>query len=130
MNQTVSDDKTAAQEHFTRAAQTGQEAFSTAIRTWGEAVRSAMGLSAGRDRAPTPEHLIDGWFDAAEEVLNAQREFVEGLLGIGKPAMQAMARAAQQTSDVIQQSSHDVPDEAHPAMGTASRQRSAAHNGG
>jgi hypothetical protein len=130
MNQTVIDeDSTVTQEHFARAARTGQEAVSSAIRTWGETTQSMLGLGSTRGPVPTLEHLIEGWFDTAEEVLRAQREFTEGLLGLGKPAVQAMARAAQQTSDVIEQSTHNIP-ESQAAGRTHSRQRSAAHNGG
>jgi hypothetical protein len=131
MNQTVIDeDSTATQEHFARAARTGQEAVSSAIRTWGETTQSMLGLGSTRGPAPTLGHLIEGWFDTAEEVLRAQREFTEGLLGLGKPAVQAMARAAQQTSDVIEQSTHNIPESSQAVGRTHSRQRSAAHNGG
>lgn len=75
-------------------------------------MQSMWGMKAGSGQTPTPEHLVDKWFDTAEEVLDAQREFVEGLMNIGKPALQAMARVAQQTSDVIQQSSHEVDKDA------------------
>ena len=98
MNQTVIDeDSTATQEHFARAARIGQEAVSSANRTWGETTQSMLGLGSTRGPVPTLDHLIEGWFDTAEEVLRAQREFIEGLLGLGKPAVQAMAHAAQQT---------------------------------
>ena len=66
----------------------------------------------------------------AEEVLRAQREFTEGLLGLGKPAVQAMARAAQQTSDVIEQSTHNIPEGSQAVGRPHPRQRSAAQNGG
>jgi hypothetical protein len=41
-----------------------------------------------------------------------------------------MAHAAQQTSDAIEQSTHNTPDNARSAVRPHSRQRSAAHNGG
>ena len=112
MNQTMTEQNVVIREHFDRASRTGQEAISSAVRTWGETMQSMWGMKAGSGQTPTPEHLVDRWFDTAEEVLDAQREFVEGLLNIGKPALQAMARVAQQTSDVIQQSSHEVDKDA------------------
>lgn len=112
MNQTMTEQNVVIREHFDRASRTGQEAISSAVRTWGETMQSMWGMKSGSGPTPTPEHLVDRWFDTAEEVLDAQREFVEGLLNIGKPALQAMARAAQQTSDVVQQLSHEVDKDA------------------
>lgn len=90
------------QEHFSRAARTGQEAMSTAVRTWGEAMQSMLGLTGGRGPAQNPVNLVERWFDSAEEALQAQHEFMEGLITLGRPTLTAMARAAQETSDVIQ----------------------------
>ena len=79
------------QEHFTRAARTGQEAISTAVRTWAETVQSALGMRAGPGDAPTPAHLIHVWFDIAAEMLDAQRQRVDLLLDVGGAAA-AVAR--------------------------------------
>jgi hypothetical protein len=130
MNQTVIDDSAATQEHFAQAARTGQEAISSAVRIWGETAQSMFGLSSPQGAAPTLEHLIEGWFETAEEILRAQREFAEGMLGLGKPAVHAMARAAQQTSDTIEQSTQNIPKKVETAVRSHSRQRSAAQNGG
>jgi hypothetical protein len=130
MNQTTIDDSEATQEHFARAARTGHEAVSTAVRTWGEATQSMFGLSSTRGAVSTLEHLVDGWFDTAEEILRAQREFTEGMLGVGKPAMQAISRATQHTSEAIEKSTHSASEKVEPAIRPHSEQRSAAHNGG
>jgi hypothetical protein len=129
MSQIAIEDNTATQEHFVRAARTGQEAISSAVRVWGEATQSMFGLTSAPVAVPTVEHLIDGWFDTAEEILRAQREFTEGMLGLGKPAIHAMARAAQQTSEAIEHSAHDIPENVRSTVRQHSKQRSAAHNG-
>ncbi|MCW2719525.1 hypothetical protein [Pseudonocardia sp.] len=123
MSQTMTHDQTMTQEHFNRALRTGQEAISTAVRTWGEAVQTAMGIGTGRGELPTPAHLVDGWFDIASEMLEAQREFAEGVLGLGNPAIEVMSRAAQQTAEAIEQSTHAASEEADRAVSTARRQR-------
>lgn len=130
MSQTAIEDSTATQEHFVRAARTGQEAISSAVRVWGETAQSMFGLSSAPGAVPTLEHLIEGWFDTAEEILRAHREFTEGVLGLGKPAMHAMARAAQQTSEAIEHSAHDIPENVRSAVRQHSKPRSSAHNGG
>ena len=85
MNQPV-DDSDDTQEHFVRAARTSQEAISSAIRIWGETTQSMFGLtSAPGAAAPALEHLLERWFDAAEDMLRAQREFSEGLLASANP---------------------------------------------
>jgi hypothetical protein len=127
MNQTI-EDSAATHEHFVRAARTSQEAISSAVRIWGETTQSMFGLTSATGAAPALEHLLEGWFDAAEEMLRAQREFSEGLLGLGKPAMQAVARAAQQTSEAIEKTAHDIPEQVRSAARQHRRQRSAAHN--
>jgi hypothetical protein len=129
MNQPV-DDSDDTREHFVRAAPTSQEAISSAIRIWGETTQSMFGLtSAPGAAAPALEHLLERWFDAAEDMLRAQREFSEGLLGLGKPAMEAVARAAQQTSEAMEKSAKDIPEQVRSAARQPPRQRAAAHDG-
>jgi hypothetical protein len=129
MNQTI-EDSAATQEHFVRAARTSQEAISSAVRIWGETTQSMFGLtSAPGAAAPALEHLLERWFDAAEDMLRAQREFSEGLLGLGKPAMEAVARAAQQTSEAMEKSAKDIPEQVRSAARQPPRQRAAAHDG-
>jgi hypothetical protein len=123
MTETMTQDETMTQEHFTRATRIGQEAISTAVRTWGESVQSALGMRTGNAEVPTPDPLIHVWFDIAAEVLEAQRELAEGLLVIGNPAIAAMTRAARQTAGAIQHSTHDTAEEGDGAVSTAQRQR-------
>ena len=122
-DQTMTHDETMTPEHFTRATRIGQEAISTAVRTWGESVRSALGMRTGHAEVLTPDHLIHAWFDIAAEVLEAQRELAEGLLVIGHPAIAAMTRAARQTAGAIQHSSRDASEEGDGAVSTAQRPR-------
>ena len=111
MTETMTRGEPMTQEHFTRATRIGQDAISTAVRTWGESVQSALGMRTGNAEVLTPDHLIHVWFDIAAEVLEAQRELAEGLLVIGSPAIGAMSRAARQTAGAIQQSTHDASED-------------------
>ena len=123
MTETMTQDETITQEHFTRATRIGQEAISTAVQSWGETVQSALGMRTGNAEVLTPDHLIHVWFDIAAEVLEAQRELAEGLLAIGNPTIAAMTRAARQTAGAIQHSTHDASEEVDDAVSTAQRQR-------
>jgi hypothetical protein len=122
-DQTMTQDQTMTPEHFTRATRIGQEAISTAVRTWGESVQSALGMRTGNAEVHTPDHLIHAWFDIAAEVLEAQRELAEGLLAIGNPAIAAMTRATRQAAGAIQHSTDDASKEIDGAVGTAQRRR-------
>jgi hypothetical protein len=121
MTETMTRDKLMTQEHFTRATRIGQDAISTAVRTWGESVQSALGMRTGNAEVLTPDHLIHVWFDIAAEVLEAQRELAEGLLVIGSPAIGAMNRAARQTAGAIQQSTHDASEDVDGGVSTGQR---------
>ena len=122
-DQTMTQDQTMTPEHFTRATRIGQEAISTAVRTWGESVQSALGMRTGNAEVHTPDHLIHAWFDIAAEVLEAQRELAEGLLAIGNPAIAVMTRTTRQAAGAIQHSTHEASEEIAAAAGPAQRQR-------
>jgi hypothetical protein len=56
------------QERLARLAGHGTEAVTGAVRTW------AGGLQQLTGALPDPATVVDGAFDAAEQVLRAQRE--------------------------------------------------------
>lgn len=61
-------------EHLAAAAGQGSRALARAVRTWVGAVgQLARAL-------PDPVMVVDSTFDAAEQVLQAQREFALGVL--------------------------------------------------
>src|SRR4051812_41711907 len=99
------------QEHITRAARTGQEAISTALRGWGETAQTVLGLGATREGdVPSPDRLIDTWFDIADEALNAQREFAKALLTISTPLVDAVSRTATRTIEATQQATNGATE--------------------
>jgi cobalamin biosynthesis Mg chelatase CobN len=107
---------TASQEHFTQAARTGQEAMSTAIRTWGETAQSVLGMGTGRsgDEA-SPDRLVDAWFDIAGEALAAQRELTKAVLTAGTPMIDALSRAATRTIEAGQEATQEASRQATEA---------------
>jgi hypothetical protein len=125
---------TTTQEHITRAARTGQEAISTAIRGWGQTAQSVLGLGAGREGdVPSPDRLIDTWFDVADEALTVQREFAKALLTIGTPVVDAVSRAATRTIEAAQEATNDAaeaPREATTQESSRASRSSAARKDG
>jgi hypothetical protein len=100
---------TASQEHFAQAARTGQEAMSTAIRSWGETVQSALGMGTGRGGdGPSPDGLVDAWFDVAGEALAAQRELTKAVFDAGAPMIDALSRAATRTIETAEKPTQET----------------------
>jgi hypothetical protein len=113
---------TTTQEHITRAARTGQEAISTAIRGWGQTTKTVLGLGSGREGdGPSPDRLVDTWFDVADEALNAQREFVKALLTIGTPVVDALSRTATRTIEATQEATNGAAEATMEATQESSR---------
>ncbi|MEN3301928.1 hypothetical protein [Pseudonocardia sp.] len=113
---------TTTQEHITRAARTGQEAISTALRGWGETAQTVLGLGATREGdVPSPDRLIDTWFDIADEALNAQREFAKALLTIGTPLVDAVSRTATRTIEATQHATNGATEATREAPQESSR---------
>jgi hypothetical protein len=86
--------QSAMQEQLARSARAGQETVTAATRTWGETLRFVSGMPAGGSAGPSPQRLVDAWFDVADEALAAQRQLATLLLHVGDPALNAMARTA------------------------------------
>jgi hypothetical protein len=81
---------TAPRDQFTQAARQGQEAITTAMRTWTESVQSMIGTGApAQSGLPSPQQVLDNVFDFAEQLLASQREFATHLLAAGMQATDA-----------------------------------------
>jgi hypothetical protein len=56
----------------------GEEAVTTAVRTWGDTVQSFAGnLTSGQSPLPALQGVVEQYFDLAEKVLANQREFAQ-----------------------------------------------------
>ena len=93
---------TAPQDQFTQAAHQGQEAISTAMRTWNENVQSMIGSGApAQSGLPSPQQVLDNVFDFAEQLLASQREFATRVLAAGMEANNAAAGKARDAAETI-----------------------------
>jgi hypothetical protein len=114
---------TTPQKNLAHAAETGQEAISTAIRTWGETVKTALGVTgAGRGGdGPSPGRLVDAWFEVAGEALTAQREFAKVLLAAGDSILDVMSRAATGATNVAPETTEEASQEGDQAATRAAQ---------
>ncbi|MEK6442162.1 hypothetical protein [Pseudonocardia sp. T1-2H] len=71
---------------------------------------------------PSPDRLIDDWFDIADETLTAQREFAKALLAFGSPMIDAVSRAAMRTIEATQEATREATREAAEATTQATRE--------
>ena len=89
---------TAPQDEFAQVARQGQEAITTAMRTWTENVQSMIeGGNPAQSGLPSPQQVVDNVFDFAEQLLASQREFATRVLAAGMEANDAATSKARQS---------------------------------
>jgi hypothetical protein len=66
------------QDRLARLAGQGTEAVTGAVRTWSGGLQQLAGA------LPDPATVVDGAFDAAEQVLRAQREVARTVLRLAR----------------------------------------------
>src|SRR5690242_5596659 len=101
---------TAPTDQFVDIANRGQEAVSTAVRTWTDTVQSfASKVTAGPGQLPDLPSVVDTYFDFAEKVLANQREFAQQWASAASKASEAVTEQAQRATQSVA---------AHTANGT------------
>ena len=69
---------TSPTDQFADITHRGQEAVTTAVRTWAETVQNvASTMTSGPSPLPDLQDAVGQYFDFAEKVLANQREFVQ-----------------------------------------------------
>jgi hypothetical protein len=82
---------TAPTEQFTDIAKRSQEAVTTAVRNWTDAVRSFTG---NQPTLPDAQAVVDTYFDFAEKALAKQRELAQQAVAAGVKAAKAVSDPA------------------------------------
>ena len=91
---------TAPTDQFVDLATRGQEAVTTAVRTWTDSVQSfASRLTAGQ--APDLQSVVEQYFDFAEKVLANQREFAQQWASAAARASEAVTEQAQRATQSV-----------------------------
>jgi ElaB/YqjD/DUF883 family membrane-anchored ribosome-binding protein len=98
---------TAPTDQFVDIANRGQEAVTTAVRTWTDSVQSfASKLTAGQGQLPDLQGVVEQYFDFAEKVLANQREFAQQWASAATKASEAVTEQAQRATQSV--TSHTV----------------------
>jgi hypothetical protein len=101
---------TAPTDQFVDIANRGQEAVTTAVRTWTDSVQSfASKLTAGQGQLPDLQGVVEQYFDFAEKVLANQREFAQQWASAATKASEAVTEQTQRATQSVA---------AHTANGT------------
>jgi len=93
---------TAPTDQFVDIANRGQEAVSTAVRTWTDSVQSfASKLTTGQSPVTDLQGVVDQYFDFAEKVLASQREFAQQWASATLKATEAVTEQAQRATQSV-----------------------------
>ena len=89
---------TAPTDQFVEITKRSQEAVTTAVRTWTDAVQSF----AGSQPTPTdPRAIVDTYFDFAEKALSTQREAAHQVVAAGVKAAEAVTEQAAKVTSTV-----------------------------
>ena len=93
---------TAPTDQFVDIANRGQEAVTTAVRTWTDTVQTfASKLTAGQSPVTDLQGVVDQYFDFAEKVLANQREFANQWASATVKASEAVTEQAQRATQSV-----------------------------
>jgi hypothetical protein len=102
-------------ESFVTATVRGQDATTSALRSWADALQS---FSGGQSPLSDMPAMVGRYFDAVQHVLDSQRQFAETLVGIVQSTQTVTNQAVRAAQDTV-----DAADAA--ASGTARMTRAA-----
>ena len=93
---------TAPTDQFVDIANRGQEAVTTAVRTWTDTVQTfASKLTAGQSPVTDLQGVVDQYFDFVEKVLANQREFANKWASATVKASEAVTEQAQRATQSV-----------------------------
>lgn len=93
---------TAPTDQFVDIAKRGQEAVTTAVRTWTDAVQSFTGsLTGGTPKLPDAQAVVDQYFDFAQQMLESQRSFTLSVLTAGTQAAENVTEQANRVAESV-----------------------------
>ena len=79
-----------AQEQTLKTIRDGQQAVVDAVKAWADSVEKIVPAAPSlpfSEQLPSPQEVVHTSFDFAEQLLKAQREFVESVLSAASPVL-------------------------------------------
>ena len=104
MPATLTDYTQQAQDQTLKVIRDSQEGVVEAVKAWASAIEKAVpavpevpGLPLAEE-FPTPEEIVETSFGFAEQLLHAQRQFVESVLAAAAPVLDTSAPTERKKS--------------------------------
>ena len=91
MSTVTSEYTRAAQERALKTIRQGQQAVVEGVKVWADAVEKTISGAPKipyADQLPTPQEILRTSFAFAEQLLEAQREFAEGIVAAAAPVLE------------------------------------------
>ena len=112
---------------FVDSTNRGEDAVTTAVRSWADTVQSFAGtLTSGQAQLPDPQSVVEQYFDLAEKVLANQREFAQQWASATSQVFGAMTEQAQHATQSV--AAHTADGAEAVAENTAEAARAAGDN--
>jgi len=93
---------TAPTDQFVDIAKRGQEAVSTAVRTWTDTVQSfAGGLTGGQPKLPEAHAIVEQYYDFVQQLLDNQRKFTLTVLAASTQAAESVTEQATRAAETV-----------------------------
>ena len=93
---------TTPNDQFADITNRGQEAVTTAVRTWADTVQSFTSkAAAGQSQLPDLQSAVDQYFDFVETVLTNQREFARQWAAATVNAFEGATEQAQRATQSV-----------------------------
>jgi hypothetical protein len=89
-------------DQFVDIANRGQEAVTTAVRSWADTVQSiAAMMTTSQSQLPDLQSVVGQYFDFAEKMLASQREFAQQCASASVKAAEAVTEQAQRATQSV-----------------------------
>jgi hypothetical protein len=84
-----------SQEQFLATVQQSQDALVEAVATWAKAVEKLAPSTPalpGTEDLPKPEAVVEGAFDFAQKLLDAQRDYARRVIAAAAPVLEQSSK--------------------------------------
>jgi len=92
---------TAPTDQFVEITKRSQEAITTAVRNWSDALNTWTGTFTANPKLPDSQAIIDQYFDFMQQVLDNQRNFAHTVLTAGTQAAESVTEQAQRVAENV-----------------------------
>jgi hypothetical protein len=86
------------QDEFLSGVRQNQQAVLDAVAAWARAVQEITPPVPSADALPAPETVVENAFDFAQKLLDAQRDFAQGIIAATAPARSTSTKGSSKAA--------------------------------